>query len=193
MQSSLQMKEFVLSYLKNKTPSFYYYHNPEHTLYVLDKAIEIGRYEKCTEGEIALISAAALWHETGYINTYADHEEASCALARKYLPGYGYSNPDIDKVCGMIMATKIPQSPKNKLEEILADADLEYLGTEHAAIIAYNLFRELQTINPSLTNAAWNKIQISFLQKHHYFTSFCKENREAGKLAYLSELVKEIE
>jgi uncharacterized protein len=190
MQSKLQMKNFVFSLLKNNISEYYYYHNYEHTLYVIEKALEIGRYEKCTEEELELLTTAALWHDTGYIKTYKDHEDESCKLSRLYLPEYGIPDSDIDKICGMIMATKIPQSPKNKLEEILADADLEYMGTATFEIKADNLFREMQFINPSLTEVKWNQVQISFLQKHHFFTRFCKENREPVKQIYLSNMVR---
>jgi predicted metal-dependent HD superfamily phosphohydrolase len=182
------MKAFVIDLLKSKLPSSYYYHDYEHTLYVMDKAVEIGQHQNCTEKEIELLVVASLWHDTGFINVYDEHEKEGCALAKKYLPEYGYSNSDINKICGMIMATKIPQSPKNKLEEIIADADLEYLGTDNASAKANDLFKELQSLNPSLTNEQWNKTQIAFLQKHHYFTKFCKENTAPGKAAYLISL-----
>jgi predicted metal-dependent HD superfamily phosphohydrolase len=158
----------------------------------MEKAIEIGQYENCTEHEIKLLIAAALWHDTGYTNTHHGHEEESCALARQYLPGFGYSDNDIDTICGMIMATKIPQLPKNKLEEIIADADLEYLGTEDAANKADSLFRELHSINPSLTFEEWNRVQISFLQQHHYFTHYCKNKREPFKQSYLEHLINKM-
>ena len=189
MQSKLHMKEFVINLLINNLPLFYYYHTYEHTLYVIEKVVEIGQYENCTEPEIELLKAAALWHDTGYINTYAGHEEESCMLARQYLPGYGYATEDVNKICGMIMATKIPQSPKNKLEEIIADADLEYLGTEHAAVLANNLFKELNALNPLVTQEAWNKTEIDFLTAHHYFTGYCKTNKEHIKQAYLKILI----
>lgn len=183
------MKAFVIDLLKTNLSLFYYYHNPDHTLYVKEKVIEIGGHENCTEKEIDLLCAAVLWHDTGFINTYAYHEEESCVLARQYLPEYGYSPGEIETICGMIMATKIPQSPKNKLEEIIADADLEYLGTVNAKKHADALFRELQYLNPSLSNKEWNQIQISFLQKHQFFTKYCKENREPEKLKYLENLI----
>lgn len=185
------MKEFVIQLLKQGISPFYYYHNYEHTLYVMNKAAEIAKHENCTAKEIWLLSAAALWHDSGFIHVYENHEEESCELAKKFLPGYGYSMEDIDKICGMIMATKIPQSPKNKLEEILADADLEYLGTGHAATNAENLFREIRHINPSLTKMKWVEAQVSFLQQHHYFTTFCQENREPAKQLYLNKLMNE--
>jgi len=189
MPNKLLMKHFVVDLLQDNIPLCYYYHNYEHTLYVQEKAIEIAKFEKCTEKEIELLNAAALWHDTGYINTYKNHEEESCSLAKKYLPEYGFTQQETDRICGMIMATKVPQLPGNKLEEIVADADLEYLGTAAAAIKSEDLFLELQSLNPSLTKKAWDQIQISFLRSHHYFTAYCKANREPVKDHYLKELI----
>ncbi|MGC4101133.1 HD domain-containing protein [Ferruginibacter sp.] len=190
MPNKLYMKDFVVALLKDNIPTGYYYHNHEHTLYVLAKAIQIGRHENCNEKEIELMSAAALWHDTGFIRTYAGHEEVSCSFAARYLPEFGFTDEEIAVVCGMIRATKIPQSPKNKLEAIVADADLEYLGTTLAADNAELLFKELQSLTPSLSKAAWNRMQVAFLQQHHYFTHFCKQYREPVKQAYLDELLK---
>lgn len=189
MQNKLYMKDFVTALLKDNIPLCYYYHNYEHTLYVHEKVIQIGRHEGCNEKEIELLSVAALWHDTGYINTYANHEQAGCVLAKKHLPEFGFSEEDIAIITGMIMATKVPQLPKNKLEEIIADADLEYLGTTSAAEKAADLFKELQSLIPSLNKAAWDKMQINFLQTHHYFTAYCKEKKEPLKQAYLKELI----
>jgi uncharacterized protein len=186
MQNSLQT--FVVGLLTEKLSPYYYYHNTEHTLYVQEKAIEIGKQEDCSANELDLLKIAALWHDAGYINTYIRHEEESCILARKHLPAYGYSNIAIESVCGMIMATKIPQSPENKLEEIIADADLEYLAGPSAVTLAENLFRELQYQNPSLNQAQWLKTQIAFLDSHRYFTAYCKASKEPQKQAYLRSL-----
>jgi uncharacterized protein len=191
MPNSSSMKEFVVDLLKNNIPAFYYYHNYKHTLYVVEKAIEIGKGEGCSERDIDLVTAGALWHDTGFLHSYADHEDQSLLLARQYLPEYGYAKDEIDKICGMIMATKIPQSPKNKLEEIVADADLEYLGTSDAPLKAEHLFQEWRHKDPSLTREKWNKIQISFIQNHHYFTDFCREKKEKPKLAYLQTVIEQ--
>ncbi|MBI1342027.1 MAG: HD domain-containing protein [Terrimonas sp.] len=189
MHINQQMIDFVVDLLKDRIPDSYTYHDYKHTLYVLDNVKTIGREEHCTEKEIELLSVAALWHDTGYINTYKEHELESCRLAIQYLPGYGYQAEDIDLICGMIMATRVPQTPLNKLEEIITDADLEYLGTEAAGEKARLLFRELQSINPSLTQEKWNKTEIDFLQNHHYFTHYCKTTKEPVKQIYLASLL----
>jgi len=187
-----KMKDFVVRFLKEHLSSFHYYHNHEHTLYVLDQAIEIGKKEHCTEEELVLIGTAALWHDTGYCITYQGHEAESCRLARHYLPDYGFSKEQAGIICGMIMATRLPQTPGTKLEEILADADLEYLGTPDYENQAERLYREMKAVRPGLTEMQWREIQADFLRQHHYFTAYCRENRTEGKQKQLSRLLLEI-
>jgi hypothetical protein len=38
-----------------------------------------------------------------------------CERAKKYLPDFGYNDDEIDKICNCIMATQLPQNPKNHL------------------------------------------------------------------------------
>jgi len=193
MQNKSQMQEYVLDMLRSELPKQYHYHNPEHTIYVQEKTLEIGRHEGCSEDELNLLDIAALWHDTGYTRIYKNHEEQSCQLARQYLTEKGISPIEIDQICSIIMATKIPQTPKNKLEEIIADADLEYLGTETFENKSQDLFHELRSLNPSLTKDKWDQMQISFISKHKYFTRFCQENREPVKQDHLNQLIKSIE
>jgi uncharacterized protein len=77
----------------------------------------------------------------------------------------------------MVMATKIPQSPKTKLERIIADADLEYLGTDDFKRIGRTLFDEIQIYLNVESERQWNIIQMNFLKTHQYHTDFCKKNR----------------
>ena len=189
MLSKSHMQDFILDLLMYHLPVNYEFHNYKHTLYVQEKAVEIGSYENCNEEELELISIAALWHDIGYINTYDNHEEESCRLAQKYLPKYGVNVDDISTICGMIRATKIPQLPQNNLEAILADADLEYLATDQAESIAHDLFLERAHLDPLLLKENWNKVQIAFIKDHHYFTNFCIENKENKKAEYLACLM----
>jgi len=183
------MKQFVVEFLQTRLPPHYFYHNVNHTLDVVQNVLEIGKQEGCSEEELRLLYAAALWHDTGFVETYTDHEAASCRLAATYLPKYGYSELETDKICTLIMATKIPHAPADHLEEIMADADLEYLGKAAPGAKTNDLFRELQYVTPELEEAEWNQIQINFLRQHHYFTRFCQVHREPLKQAYLTSLL----
>lgn len=188
MGTAEQMQQLVLSLLNEKLPAHFSYHNTDHTLYVQLKAEEIARQEQCTEEEIKLIRTAALWHDVGCIVSFYGHEEESCKIAQQYLPLYDFSENEIAVIFGIIRATKIPQSPTNRLEEIVADADLEYLGTDLAAPLAQKLYEELLHLHPQLTKEQWNHVQISFLQKHQYFTAYCRNVKEPAKQDYLNSL-----
>jgi hypothetical protein len=185
------MYEYVINRLKHDLPEVYYYHNYRHTEHIVQMVEEIGRYENRSEEEIGLLQVAALWHDSGFLNVYDGHEEEGCRLVQEYLPRYGLNGMETDIICGMIRATKLPQQPKNKLEEIIADADLDYLGTPDAPRIAELLYLELKHRRPELTEEEWHEMQVSFIGHHSYFTGFGKGEREPGKQLYLRHL-KEI-
>ncbi len=191
MQNNKSMRNYVIEMLGTELRREYSYHDLAHTLYVTDKAIEIAQYEGCREEDLRLIEAAGLWHDAGYITSRHDHEQNGCALFRDHAAQFNFTAEETEQICNMIMATKIPQSPKNYLDEILADADLEYLGTEHAEKTAHKLYLEILHFNPAFTHAEWLSRQIKFIGDHHYFTKWCKANREEAKAAYLQKLREE--
>ncbi len=86
------------------------------------------------------------------------------------------------------MSTKIPQSPTNLLEQILCDADLDYLGRDDFFSIGDSLFRELQAYNLIGDEQTWNRLQVSFLSAHRFHTNTNKTLREPVKRRYLEEL-----
>ena len=121
---------FIIDKLDKELPPYLSYHNVSHTRQVLKRSLEIAASENITGDDLDILSTAALFHDAGFIEKYTGHEEVSCQLAKQYLPQFDYSDPQIEIICELIMATKIPQTPKNHLAEILCDADLYYLGTD---------------------------------------------------------------
>ena len=191
MKNWPKLQQHVITCLQEKLSPLLEYHHWKHTVRIIEMAEFIGRKENCNENEILLIKTAALFHDLGFINPIVDsHEDESIRLAQQMLPKFGYSNSEIMLINGMIQATKIPQNPTNKLETILADADLEYLGTDDFIFTGNKLFQELKHENPNLSIDEWNKIQIKFLQKHHYHTKYCLEHRAAKKEQNLQRLLQ---
>lgn len=182
----------VITILKEQLSPFLFYHHWEHTQHVLEKAEQIALYENVIEDDLLLIKTAALFHDAGFVNGINEgHEEESIRLAENKLPMFGYSKKEIDIISSMIRATKIPQKPKTKLECILADADLEYLGTDNFQHIGNKLYLELKHYNPNLSLDEWTVMQINFLQSHSYHTSYCIENRAPAKQKNLNRLIKQ--
>lgn len=181
-------KAFILEKLERELSPQLTYHGMHHTLDVLKITIELIKLERITPYEGMLLQTAALFHDSGFTINNKNHEELGCQIARQNLPRYDFSHLEIERICGMIMATKIPQSPQNHLEEILCDADLDYLGRDDFFTIGATLFAELRAYNVLQTEETWNRIQVNFLENHTFFTSTNQERRTARKMDYLSQL-----
>jgi uncharacterized protein len=178
----------VTALLNDKLPTYLTYHNVRHTLYVVDKAEYIAKKEGVTGHNLLLVKIAALYHDVGFITSHINHEEEGCKIAKPQLKNYGFINQDIEKVCGMIMATKIPQNPKNLLEKIVADADLEYIATSRFETVSEFLYKELNFIRKGLDRQEWKKIQIKFLANHNYHTNYCRRYKSFRKNRNLEAL-----
>lgn len=155
--------------------------------------IEIAKAEKVKGKDLTLLKVAVLLHDAGFTKSYKGHEDLGCQMAREILPDYGFTSEDIQRVQGMIMATKIPQQPHNLLEEILADADLLYLGTHRFKEVGDTLFEEMKIYADLQSEKQWNVIQKSFLEKHHFHTQYCKTKYEPAKQKNLKKILKVIE
>lgn len=182
-------KQFILAKLREELSDQLHYHGVHHTLDVLQMASDICESEGIGGRNLMLVKTAALFHDSGFVkNKHAGHEAEGCLMVREYLPNFGYTAADIDTICGMIMATKIPQSPQNILEEILCDADLDYLGREDFFSIGNTLFEELQAYHILNDEQAWNRLQVNFLTAHKFHTITNRTVREPVKLRYLEDL-----
>lgn len=159
---------------------------------VMQAAESIAGKEGINGNEKRLLLTAALLHDTGFLNRREEHETMSCDIARKYLPAYDYKPAEIERICGIIMATRIPQSPQNRLEEILCDADLDYLGRDDFFILSHRLFTELQAACIIKDEAAWNREQADFIGEHKYFTETSIKLRQAKRDQYIKIIKSKI-
>ncbi len=168
------------------------YHNIDHTIDVMQAAESIAGKEGINGNDKRLLLTAALFHDTGFLNSREEHETISCYIARQYLPDYNYQPAEIDLICGIIMATRIPQSPQNRLGEILADADLDYLGRDNFFILSHRLFTELQAEGIIKDEEEWNKEQADFIGDHKYFTETSIKLRQAKRDQHITVIKSKI-
>lgn len=182
-------KKYILDRLRTELSVHLYYHGLHHTVDVLKMATQIAHEEGVRGRDLMLVKTAALYHDCGFVkNKHAGHEAEGCIIVREQLPQLGYTDADIEKICGMIMATKIPQTPQNLLEEIICDADLDYLGRPDFYPIGNTLYKEMQSYHLIGDEIAWNKLQVSFLSAHRFYTRTNKILRDPVKQQYLKQL-----
>jgi class 3 adenylate cyclase len=175
------IQEVILDKLEKELPDYLFYHNVKHTVDVVTEVELIGWAEGCTDEEILMLKTAALFHDAGHTVTYDDHEFQGTILARSMLPAYGYSEEQIERICKIIMSTKLPPRPTDILEQIICDSDLDYLGRSDFIPVSNTLFEELKAQDKITSLNDWNKLQVKFISGHQYFTATARRLREVNK------------
>ena len=190
MRQFTDLQEMILDRLEKELPHFLYYHNVKHTVDVVTEVELIALAEGVREEEILLLKTAALFHDTGHIKGYDNHELYGTQIAKDILPSFHYFPDQIEKICQIIMATKVPPKPTCLLEEIICDADLDYLGRPDFIPVSNDLYRELKEQNKIGTLNDWNKLQVKFITNHTYFTKTARRLREVNKSKQIERLTK---
>lgn len=188
MMNLRNLTEFVIEKMRRELPKTMVYHSPEHTLDVHEAAIRIAKLEGLNEDETNLVRAAALLHDSGITVSFENHEDHSVQIAEEYLPSFGFSQEDIARIKGMIMATKLPQNASNLLEQVLCDADLDYLGRADFFVIAQKLRLEWEYSGKKIDLNKWYVLQMNFLKNHKYHTRSAIQLRNERKMQNLLEI-----
>ncbi len=175
------LQELMLNKLEKELPHYLYYHSVKHTIDVVTQAELIGIGEGVNDEELLLLKTAALFHDSGHILNYDKHEHYATLIAQEVLPDYYYTQRQIDIICSLIMATKMPPKPKTKLEKIICDADLDYLGRSDMIPVSNSLYRELKEMDKIGSLIEWNRLQMKFITGHQYFTKTAQSLREVNK------------
>ena len=167
------------------------YHDLQHTLDVTAQCMKIARDEQIhSPAVLEELEIACLYHDIGFMYVYKDHEEKGCEIAREQLPGFGLKSENIENICALIMATKVPQHPHTHLQKIICDADLDYFGRADFFENSDKLRRELIAYNLIADETAFEDRQIAFLQSHEYFTESSRKKRSLIKMNLLRKLIK---
>lgn len=177
----------IENFLINHLPKEYTYHTIHHIRDVVVQCERIAKKEKINKEDILDLKLAAWLHDVGYIWEPSRHEARGAEYATTVLNALDFPAQKINRITGMIMATKIPQSPKNLLEQIICDADLDYLGREGYEENSLLLLQELR-LKKEVTELDWLKIQDQFLTKHTYFTKTSNTTRNKLKAEVLTKI-----
>ena len=164
------------------------YHNAEHTLHpelgVASMANKLSLLEQISDQERELVVTAAYLHDIGYLTQPHKNEPIAAKIAGETLPAFGYTMPEVAYVQNLILATEVPTNPRNHLERILCDADVDNVGRDDFLDLNEALRKEIGA-NDQLD---WYKRSIRFLEGHQFYTPSARALRDEGKQANLQKL-----
>lgn len=176
-----EVEKYVINLFTDFSVQEYPYHNLRHTILVVSNAIEIATSYELGADDMLIIRIAACFHDVGHLfGEMEDHEENGAQIMQSYFANGELPEWMVSQIADCILATKIPSNPQNLLQQILCDADTYHLGTPYFRETndAVRMEMEMRT---GKKFPDWNKNAIAFLQRHRYFTAYCKNLLDAGK------------
>ncbi len=187
------LRSFILMKLKAELNENLLYHSSEHTEIVEEAVIKYGTLEKLQDHQMFLLKTAALFHDAGFLYRYDNNEELAVELLEYYAPDFGYQLKDIETIKNIILSTSFGVTPKNIMEEVMCDADLDYLGRLDYHVTAALLFEEMALNGKKMNQKEKIETQIDYLEnQHEYYTTSAKNLRAPGKKRRIAELKKEL-
>lgn len=167
--------DYIFDHFKANLPAKFVYHNYNHTVDIVDAAKEIGEGVKLSGSELETVTLAAWFHDAGITAGYDNHEERGAELCAQFLRQNGFDEERIAQAAGCIRATKMPQSPRTLMEEVVCDADLLHLGRKNYFEKSDLLRIEWQTVcDMTYTDREWLQLNIDFFTHRPFHTKFAQ-------------------
>lgn len=183
MELLVQAEAYIFKLFKDKLSSQYIYHDYLHTLRVVTALKELIEGEKISSHDANELLLAGWFHDSGYIYGPEQHEEKGCEEFRLFMNEHPDPTIDIDKVCAIILATKIEHLPNNILEMCMKDADFYHFTLENYEDHCSVLKKEIENIKQEeIQKIDWCTENLNVLTKnHYYFTDYAKKNWQPKK------------
>jgi predicted metal-dependent HD superfamily phosphohydrolase len=172
---SKKIEEHIESLFHAQKDKTFIYHNLDHTETVVKAASQIANHYQLNEKDFFIVTSAAWFHDSGYFTDSKNHEAKGAELATAFLRNNFIDEETVQAVVNCILATKIPQTPKNRLEEIVCDADLFHLGTDEFDEKNKLMRKEAEAKKGvKISKEEWRRGTIILFEMHHYFTDYCQ-------------------
>ena len=108
-----ESENYLSALLGEKLPEKTIFHNLDHALLVKKYAETIGEHAALDPDEMNILRICALFHDTGYVNSYEQHNEESVAIASAFLSEHEVDQQTISHVAEIIRSNKLWSTIKN--------------------------------------------------------------------------------
>lgn len=184
-----KIESHVVTCFREHSRDYLLYHNLAHTREVVIRAMEIAETYPLEEEDRFCLIIAAWFHDLGHLYTTPEnHEKAGTLLMREFLNNH-LSESKLVIIENLILATRFPTPPRTFLESILCDADMYHLGTSRFFMTDALVKQELELRTGQVFND-WDRRTLYLLNKHEFYTEYCKNKLNEGKNRNI-EILKE--
>jgi HD superfamily phosphodiesterase len=188
-----QAKSLAEKVFKTRAFDKHIFHNFDHTQDVVNAVVTIGQHSNLSADEMESALVAAWLHDVGYEQGSKNHEQLSARKAHDLLTSLGAPQKKIVDVTEAILATHMPQQPKNLVSKVLCDADLYHLATEQCLEKSNMLKEERNALGTKeMSDEEWLNLTVEFMEDHSYHTQYGQTILEQGKQKNIKKLKKAI-
>lgn len=159
----------------------YAYHNIGHTLDVFRRSRQLAEQEWISKEDQIPLLLAALFHDTGFIESYSKNEVIGMRLARNWLKSQNYPELNIKKVERLIEVTIPFTQAETILEKIIQDADLDNFWRDDCFSKMHSVERELSEMTALDTRAMYDIFRS--LHSYNFQTSTAQRDRQPKRLS----------
>jgi hypothetical protein len=174
------LEDKVFSDIMTKLPESLHFHKLEYARKVYNHSFLLCRSEGIEQEGRLLVRTAAMMLFTGFIQDYHNFENRSAVISREILPDFSYSEKQIDQISNLILATKIPFKPNNRLEKILIDARMDYISWPDYTTVVKDLFKEMKEAGSNINGQQFKKQQQELLFNFEFYTVAAQRMREVS-------------
>ena len=185
------LEDKVFGDILSSLPESMHFHRIEYARKVYDQSFLLCRSEEIEEEERLLVRTASLMLYTGLTQDYHNFQNRSAVICRETLPGFKYSDRQIDQICNLILATKKPFHPDSQLEKILIDAKMEYIGRPDYTDQLKLLFQEQKETGSKINGQQFKNQQLELLYEFQFYTVAARRMREVSGEKQMRNLEKE--
>jgi adenylate cyclase len=182
------LEDKVFNDILSQLPEALHFHTLEYARKVYMQSFLLCRSEGIEQEDRLLVRSAALLQFTGLIHEYYNFENRSAVLCRETLPHFAYSESQIDQISNLILATKKPFHPNTRLEKILIDARMEFIGKPDYTDQMKLLFKELKEAGSKINGQQFKKQQQELLFGFEFYTLAAQRMREVSGSDQMSTL-----
>jgi class 3 adenylate cyclase len=185
------LEDRVFEVILPDLPDSLHFHKLEFARKVYNQSFLLCRAEEIDQDERLLVRTAALMLYTGLTQSFNNFENRSSVICREILPGFKYSESQIDQICNLILATKMPFNPNTRLEKILIDARMEYIGRPDFTAQLKLLYQELLEAGMKINGQQFKNQQLELLYNFEFFTVAGQRLREVSVEDQMAKLEQE--
>jgi class 3 adenylate cyclase len=163
------IEEMITKMFDDEAPPNLYFHNSSMLKNITNQVELLSLAEKLPDEEFINLKLASVFLLTGFISDYEKPMEASLRLVEEILPGYGFSQENVEST-KKIIQNSFADHQESLADNILHDAIYDYLGRVDYMKLTDRLLRERTEYGKHSDNKTWIEVQSKQLSDHEFLT-----------------------